>query len=46
MGPNILPEDGMSGTRGIPRQGFLFKLSPLEILLLRNINHVRKRSGG
>tara|TARA_Y100000590_G_scaffold162382_1_gene186151 strand:+ start:8092 stop:8217 length:126 start_codon:yes stop_codon:yes gene_type:complete len=41
MRSDVLSENAVSGTRGIPWYGFLIKFDPLEIIYLRNVDHRR-----
>jgi hypothetical protein len=39
MRPDVLSENAVSGTRGIPWYGLLLKFCPLEIIGIRNVDH-------
>jgi hypothetical protein len=45
MSSNILPEDAVPRTRGIPCHDLLLKFNPLEIFFLRDVDHGGKRRG-
>ena len=45
MSSNILTEDAVPRTGGMPSHDLLLKFNPLEIFFLRNVDRGRKRRG-